>query len=63
MISSNGLPANRESELRDAMALIRAGQAALNMADGVTPAMVACNARQADFLSDAAHKRYRECFA
>ena len=58
--SSKGLPANRESELRDALALILAGQRVLNMADGVTPEMVSCNARQAEFLSDAAHKRYRE---
>jgi len=60
MKSANGLPANRESELRDCLAVIRAGQVALQMTDGVTVAQCEAYARQAEFLSNAAHARYRE---
>lgn len=62
-ISANGLPANRESELRDTLAIIRAGQTDMQMRDGVTLAQCRAFARQAEFLSDAAHKRYRENLA
>jgi len=58
-ISSKGLPANRESELRDCMAVIQAGQIALQMRDGVTLAECNAYARQAQFLSDCAFERYQ----
>lgn len=61
--SANGLPATRESELRDALAIIWAGQMDLQMRDGVTLAQCRAYARQAEFLSNAAHKRYRENLA
>ena len=57
--SALGLPANRESEERDARALIEAGFRALAMADGVTLAGLECYRRQREFLSDAIAKRYR----
>lgn len=57
--SAKGLPANRESELRDALAVANAGFTALAMAEGVTGAQVECYRRQRDFLIDAAHTRYR----
>jgi hypothetical protein len=58
--SAKGLPANRESELRDCLALIQAGQLELQMREGVTLAQCEAYWRQAEFLSDMAHKRYRE---
>ena len=62
MKSANGLPANRESDLRECMALIRAGQNALNMQNGVTIAQLEAYRRQAEFLSRAAHDRYNDYF-
>lgn len=59
-ISAKGLPANRESELRDAIAVANAGFTALAMADGVTSAQVKAYARNRDFLISAANVRYRE---
>lgn len=61
-ISSKGLPANRESELRDCMEVIQAGQIALQMRDGVTLAECNAYARQAQFLNNAAHAHYRGMF-
>ena len=62
LISSKGLPANRESELRDCIAVIQAGQIALQMRDGVTLAELNAYRRQAEFLSDCAAKRYQSWF-
>lgn len=61
--SAKGLPANRESELRDCLEVIRAGQAALQMREGVTLAECEAYRRQAEFLSNCAHGRYRESLA
>ena len=57
--SANGLPANRESELREALAIIREGQIALQMRDNVTIAQCEAYARSAEFLASAANARYR----
>ena len=61
-ISARGLPANRETELREALAIIDAGWRAFSMRDGVTLAEVAAYARNRDFLTSAAHDRYRACY-
>ena len=58
-ISARGLPANRESELRDCLEVIRAGQIALQMRDNVTIEECRAFARQAAWLSALAHERYR----
>jgi hypothetical protein len=58
--SAKGLPANRESEVRDAQALINAGFTALAMREGVTLAELNAYQRQAAFLSEAVANRYRE---
>lgn len=59
MKSAKGLPANRESELRDALAVANEGFTALAMRQGVTTAQLEAYRRQRDFLIDAAHTRYR----
>lgn len=58
-LSANGLPANRESELREALAIIQAGQIALQMRNNVTKAQCEAYARNAAFLASAANDRYR----
>lgn len=59
MISARGLPANRESELREALELIRAGYQAIALRDGVTLHELRAAQRARDDLSAAAHERYR----
>jgi len=60
MKSAKGLPANRESELRDMAALIEAGFTALAMRDNVTLDALNAYQRQRDFLVTAASARYRK---
>jgi hypothetical protein len=59
LISAKGLPANRESELREALAIINNGYAALVWRDGVTPAEAEAYRRNRDALASLAHDRYR----
>ena len=60
MKSARGLPANRESELRDMVAVIEAGFTALAMRDSVTLDQLNAYQRQLDYLTTAANARYRE---
>lgn len=57
--SSKSLPTTRESELRDALCLLARGYEAISMTDGVTVAELEAFRRQHEFLTAAAHKRYR----
>lgn len=59
-LSAKGLPANRESEERDAHALISAGFTALAMVDGVTVDALNAYRRQREFLSAAVTARYQK---
>lgn len=56
--SSNGLPANRESELRDMLAIIDSGFTALAMRDGITLDALRAYQRQREELSTMASGRY-----
>jgi hypothetical protein len=61
--SARDLPANRESELRDAMTLAHAGFSVLANREGVTLAELNAYQRNRDWLISAAHDRYRGALA
>ena len=60
MLSSKGLPANRESEARDANTVLEAGFTALAMRDDITVTALECYRRQYEFMSRAITKRYQD---
>lgn len=60
--SARGWPANRESELREALAIISEGFAALANREGATLAECCAYQRNRDWLASAAHERYRASY-